>query len=362
MPKTIEFIKERGLEALNTELGISVKKYDEGLIVLNYNQIESPKSHPVVMKCRGLILDTEYNIVSRSFDRFFNLGEQPETQLHLDWNKAVCFEKVDGSLIKIYNWKGTWYISTRGTAFAESGVNGFNITFKELVLKALDCNEDQFQERCNYWLNKEITYICEVTAMENRVVTRYDGYSLWSLSARENKTGKFVSDKSIYSIGANDIRWYSFNDVESCIETAKNLKDLNEGYVIYQDGIPVCKVKSPAYVAVHHIRGEGTLNPKRIAQLVLMNEQDEYLKYFPEDESHFTPYIAGLASLLMGLEADWLRSCQIEDQKEFALAVKDSLYSAVLFQTKQRGGEPIHVFHQQRESYKIKLLEDWMNV
>ena len=120
-------------------------------------------------------------------------------------------------------------------------------------------------------------------------------------------------------------------------------------------------MKSPAYVAVHHIRGEGTLNPKRIAQLVLMNEQGEYLKYFPEDENHFTPYICGLNSLLMGIEADWLKNCQTDSQKEFAIAVKDMPYSAVLFQTKQRGGEPIHVFHQQRESYKIKLLEDWIN-
>lgn len=184
---------------------------------------------------------------------------------------------------------------------------------------------------------------------------------MWSLAARHNETGKFVRDDSIYSLGAKKIQSFSFENVENCIETAKNLKDLNEGYVVYQDGVPICKVKSPAYVAVHHIRGEGTLNPKRIAQLVLMNEQDEYLKYFPEDENHFTPYICGLNSLLMGIEADWLKNCQTDSQKEFAIAVKDMPYSAVLFQTKQRGGEPIHVFHQQRESYKIKLLEDWIN-
>lgn len=359
--ETLKFIKEKGLEALNTELAISVKKYDEGLIVLNYNQIESPKAHPVVMECRGLILDSDYNIVSRSFDRFFNLGEQPDTQSHLNWSKAVCHEKVDGSLIKIYNWKGVWYASTRGTAFAESGVNGFPITFKDLVLKALECNEEQFQARCDMFLDPENTYICEVTAMENRVVTRYEGYNLWFLAARKNQSGEFVGKGLANGVGIKDIKSFKFDSVESCIETAKNLKDLNEGYVVYQDGVPVCKVKSPAYVAVHHIRGEGALNPKRIAQLVLMNEQDEYLKYFPEDEHHFALYVCGLSSLLMEIDATWNKTCQIENQKEFALSVKDVPYSAVLFQTKQRGDEPIHVFHQQRESYKIKLLEDWIN-
>lgn len=360
--KTVEFIKEKGLDALNTELAISVKKYDEGLIVLNYNQIESPKAHPVVMECRGLIIDKEFNIVSRSFDRFFNLGEQPDTQEHLNWGKAVCHEKVDGSLIKIYNWNGVWYASTRGTAFAESGVNGFPITFKELVLKALDCNEGQFQARCEMFLDPDTTYIGEVTAMENRVVTRYEGYNLWFLAARKNQTGEFVGKGLANGVGIKDIKSFKFDSVADCIETAKNLKDLNEGYVVYQDDIPVCKVKSPAYVAVHHIRGEGTLNPKRIAQLVLMNEQDEYLKYFPEDKGHFNPYLIGLAGILCDLEIFWGQCKDIEGQKEFALKVKDTLYSAVLFQARAKKQDPLHVFHEQRESYKIKLLEDWMNV
>lgn len=358
--KTIEWIKEKGIDSLDTQLGIMIKRYDEDLYVLNYDQIESPKAHPVVMECRGLILDQDFNVVSRSFDRFFNLGEQPETQTHLDWNKAICYEKVDGSLIKIYNWKNKWYISTRGTAFAESSVNGFSLTFKELVLKALDCNEEQFQARCEMFLDPEVTYICEVTAMENRVVTRYEGYNLWFLAARNNKTGDFVQQGLVNGLGIKNIKYFSFDSVENCIETAKNLKDLNEGYVVYQNGIPVCKVKSPAYVAVHHIRGEGTLNPKRIAQLVIMNEQDEYLKYFPEDTSHFIPYIAGLNTLLIDLEELWNLNKDIIDQKEFALKVKDAPYSAVMFQTKRDNEEPIHVFHKQRESYKIKLLEDWI--
>lgn len=358
--KTIEFIKEKGLDALNTELGISVKKYDEGLIVLNYNQIESPKAHPVVMECRGLILDTEYNIVSRSFDRFFNLGEQPETQLHLDWNKAVCFEKVDGSLIKIYNWNSTWYISTRGTAFAESGVNGFPIAFKELVLKALECNEEQFQARCNLLLDPSNTYICEVTAMENRVVTRYEGYSLWFLAARKNQTGEFVEKGLVSGVGIKDIKSFKFDSVENCINTAKNLKDLNEGYVIYQDGIPVCKVKSPAYCAVHLLRGEG-LSPKRIMNLVLINEVDEYLKYFPEDEKYFTTYTVALRKLLLEIYQTYSKFEDIVDQKEYAIKVKGFAYSAVLFQARSKGGNTTHIFHNQTESYKMKLLEQFIN-
>src|SRR5690606_31211901 len=107
--------------------------------------------------------------------------------------KSRVYSKIDGSLIKIYNWKGVWYISTRGTAFAESQVNGWDITFKDMVLRALDVSEDGFQELCEQHLNKTQTYICEVTGVENRVVTRYEGYTLWLLAVRDNKTGYYAN-------------------------------------------------------------------------------------------------------------------------------------------------------------------------
>jgi hypothetical protein len=72
--QVVQYLKEHGIGKLVSEFGIKVKEYDEGLLVLNYDLIESPKSHPIVMECRSLILDKQFNVVSRSFDRFFNLG------------------------------------------------------------------------------------------------------------------------------------------------------------------------------------------------------------------------------------------------------------------------------------------------
>lgn len=357
--QVLQYIKENGIQKLNEELGIMVKLYEEGLYVLNYDQINSPKANPIVMECRGLIIDHSFNIVSRSLDRFFNLGEQPDTQAHLDWSKAACAEKVDGSLIKIYSWKNTWYCSTRGTAFAESNCN-FGDSFKSLIFKALDCDDEvEFQHLCNLWLDSDWTYVLELTCRENRVVKSYDGYTLHYLASRHNQSGEFGDDyekQAALMIGAREINTFKFSSVDDCINTAKHLPDLEEGYVVYQDGKPVCKVKSPAYVAVHHIRGEG-LSPKRIMQLVLINEQDEYLNYFPEDEKFFTPYVEALSYLLRRIDTEWAQYGDIQDQKEFAIQVKDLPFSAVLFQTKQKKMGPCDVFHQQSESYKMKVLE-----
>ncbi len=100
--KVIEYLKLNGLNDLQSNYNIKVKKYkEEGLIVLNYDQVFSPKNI-LTDECRGLILDLNYNLVSRAFDRFYNYGERNQDSLK---SKFQVYEKIDGSLIKIYFYK-----------------------------------------------------------------------------------------------------------------------------------------------------------------------------------------------------------------------------------------------------------------
>lgn len=356
--KVIYYLKQYGIEQLKQEHSVNVKEYpQEGLLVLNYDQIESPKNE-ITNECRGLILSSDFKVVSRAFDRFFNYGEQPETQKHLNFKKAVAFDKIDGSLIKIYYYNGKWEIATRGTAFAETGVNGFDITFRDLVLKALKMSEQEFQQNASNILSRDETYICEVTSMENRVVTCYQGYSLYLLAVRDNQTGNY---KECYTF-FDEVKYpkeYHFSSVDECINTVKNLPDLQEGYVIYQDGVPVCKVKSPAYLACHAIKGEG-LTPKRIMDLVIMNEQNEYLAYYPEDQVHFDPYIESFNKMLEDMHQTYSKFKDIEEQKEFALCVKDMPYSSALFIARKSGESVTHCFHSQKDTYKRETLIKFM--
>lgn len=362
--QVIDFIKEKGIQALTDELGISVKKVDD-LLVLNYNQIESPKTHPVVIECRSLILEAKtLRVVSRGFDRFFNYGEALNVTPEIDWSRAVAYEKVDGSLIKIYCYKGHWYISTRGTAYAESDCMGHGVTFCELVWKALGVkNDNEFQQKCiDAELWDEYTYIFELTSMENRVVKRYEGYKLYFLSARYNETGDYARGLELLAalrLGAIEPKCFIFNTIEDCLRTSRELTDLDEGYVIYQDGVPISKVKSPAYVAVHHIRGEG-LNPKRVMQLVLSGEQQEYLNYFPEDEEYVAPYELAFLKLTDEIYEVYCSIKDIEDQKEFAIASQKYKFKAALFQARAKNVCPVHAFIDQRLNYKMEILKEYV--
>lgn len=75
--------KDKGLttaqsfEQLTEQFAIKVKHYEEdGIVLLDYHMLDSPKMHPIVIECRSLILDyCTFEVVSRKFDRFFNYLE-----------------------------------------------------------------------------------------------------------------------------------------------------------------------------------------------------------------------------------------------------------------------------------------------
>lgn len=191
MMEVQKFIAEKGWEALTTDLGIIVRDYpDEGLAMLNYNQIDSPKTHPVVIECRSLILDKKTtNVISRSFDRFFNYGEVLEETEQVDFSRSVILEKCDGSLIKIYWCPNTnrWEISTRSQAFGEMQHSTSVKTFRDEVIEAGGfVDENTFQSICYHYFNVANTYIFELIGPTNRIVTPYTHAELVLLSVRRN--------------------------------------------------------------------------------------------------------------------------------------------------------------------------------
>ena len=85
MLKVQEFLRNGGtLEDLAREpYNLFVRKHDtDGRVLLKYSPA-SPKNEIICQECRGLILDEEsdWEIVCRSFNRFFNAGEEEAATL-----------------------------------------------------------------------------------------------------------------------------------------------------------------------------------------------------------------------------------------------------------------------------------------
>lgn len=356
------YTKKQALEELEKDFGIKAKIYDD-FVVLNYSQIDSPKTDPIVLECRGLILDLDWNVLRRPFDRFFNY-EEADTQ-DFDFKNSVCMEKLDGSIIPAWwnPFEKRWCFGTRGTAFAECECNSGRMFF-EII-------DDCFQKASKETVAKELfykkwTYIFELCSPENRVVVPYTETSLVLIGVRMNDSGEYVNltlmsliVEKMKELGVN-VRLpqlYEINEIDKIKRTFDDSGAFFEGYVFWNRAFEQrVKIKNPAYLIKHRLRNNGILTLKNAIEIVLINEVDECLSVFPEKKKTFDDIHTILNNIYEEMDEEWNKLKNIENQKDFALKVKDMPLSSIFFKAKSLKIHPRVVFDSMDIDKKIKLI------
>jgi RNA ligase len=224
---------------------VNVNKHPtHDLFIYNY----TPKAqyerawNEVTLMCRGLILDAEYNIVARPFEKFFNLGEM-ENQV-LPNEPFEVFEKLDGSLGILY-WIGNEaFIATRGSFISDQSAKATWI-LRSKYGNILIADPDKIGRE----VNKNQTYLFEIIYPENRIVVDYGALEDIVLTAIiDNETG---ADMPLQNIGFPVVKQY--HGVKD-ITVLKQLEETNrEGFVIkFKSGLRY-KVKFAEYLRIHRI-------------------------------------------------------------------------------------------------------------
>ncbi|MCK9597195.1 hypothetical protein M0R19_08490 [Candidatus Pacearchaeota archaeon] len=370
--RVIEYLKKfsdinEGLKNLETEFGITNKLYEDR-VVLNYDQIESHKHrfNPIVRECRALILSIPtLNILCRSFDRFFDHGKDKED---FDITKSYCTIKIDGSLINVYHDGIRWQCSTRKMAFAEGTVFSNNDkTFRMLFEEVLGTSVDEMFKN---WADIKYTYIFELVSPETRIINRYPKTAIHGIAIRNKYNGNYLNyyeaaeifEKHLPMINPY-VKGPTFKNIDEILESLKSLPSLGEtfeGYVfVYDDGHggqTRLKIKNPAYLAFSNLRCNGQLNPKSIIKIVLSCNEDEYLASFPEDKPYFEKYIESRQYMYDSINKLSETTMHIQDQKEFALKVKDTPISSIMFMLR-KGNELGKIIDNMSDNGKITLFE-----
>lgn len=343
--QTQKYIREHGLDGLVKDLNILVHDYPDR-VVLNYNQIESPRFHPVCDECRGLILRKEsWEVINWEFSRFYNVGEG-EGWRDFPMSSARIEEKLDGSIIG-FSWDGSaWQASTRKMAFAE-GHTPLGRTFRQVFDDAtkgtgiLECVKGR----------ENITFIFELTSPETRVVKPYPTTSLALIGARDKDTGDEMGreflDAMAEKFGVRRPIVYGYKSLDEAVEAAQKLDIMDEGFVLVNEqpgSFRRLKCKNQKFLAIAHMRENGGLSAKRIMVLILSGEQAEYLSYFPED-GKFINFCQGVLEESVGrMKAAQERCSGIENQKEFALTMipmtKLPYEKGILFEAR-KSGKPV---------------------
>ncbi|MCL2427437.1 MAG: hypothetical protein FWD05_14015 [Oscillospiraceae bacterium] len=330
MLKVIELIKQSPSwrKILSAEPYNLTIKDDCEFTILKYSQIHSDMSLEIVRECRGLIIDKELNPVCVPFFKFANYGE-PYADI-IDWSTACIQEKLDGSLIKVWNYNGKWIVSTNNTIFAEKAMlfakgeaDCVYKNYAELFRAAANKTQLDF---CK--LNPRYTYMFELTSPYNRIVVPHKEIEITHIGTRDNDTLQEIDADS----GIKKPKVYQFNNIDDLISMASTLKYWDEGYVVCDANYNRIKVKSPAYVAIHHL--VGTLSDKRIIELIRKNEVEEFLIYFPEYKSYVDKLLNMIASFelcIAQILEEQINGFHFETRKDFALMATKTKFPAFLF-------------------------------
>lgn len=285
------------------------------LFIYNYSQKAQYDRvwNEVTLNCRGLIMDSNMNIVARPFPKFFNLGEQ-ENQ-HVPNEPFEVYEKMDGSLGILYWHNNQPFIATRGSFTSDQSVKA------NAILQA-----KYGHVLAN--LSPAKTYLFEIIYPENRIVVDYGALEdLVLLSVVDNATGK---EDTLEEIGFPVVKRYDgVNDISQLQLLEENNR---EGFVIrFASGLRY-KVKFKEYVRIHRIITQVS-NISIWEYLRADNDLNELLDRVPDE---FYNWVRKTNADLLSAFAEIENTAKAEfkdlgDRKETALYFQQCTYPAILF-------------------------------
>jgi hypothetical protein len=358
-------------EDMTAKYGVSVKRHPKypNLVLFKYSQIESPMGEKIVQECRGIILDESDNwaVVSYPYNKFFNHGEGHAAPI--DWATAKVYEKADGSLMTLYWYDNQWHVASSGTPDAGGNLYGTNLTFAELFWKVW--NELGYKLPSTDEVATSFCYMFELCTPYNKQVVQhtanriiFHGYrSVKEASDIPKRIASYAEGSPVnvfnMAYGWEIIKSYPLGTLDDVLKTLEHIPPTEgEGYVVCDANFNRVKIKTPQYVALHHMRdGMGS---KRMLEIVRSNESEEFLNYFPEFKSMHTQIKEKYVGLLEQIESAWNKVKDMpkgdkQAQKDFALAIKDVPFNGILFGL--RNGNIDSVKQGLRETHIKYLME-----
>lgn len=263
------------IEQMIAEGYINKEKHPSAdIYILNYSKVCSleGKWNEATIQCRGVIVDEDYNVLSRPFEKFFNY-EEIEDKSIIPGGAATAYEKIDGSLGITYWIDNIPYIATRGSFVSDQAQHATKI----LHTKYADLWD--FMRT-----NRGFTFLFEIVYPENRIVVDYgdlDDIILLAIINNEHPENEIPIE--LYSKYFHTAKSYgTFEDWLGIREKFDGQG--REGFVLRFDNGFRMKMKYEDYFRLHRLR--SYLTKKHIFEFVetgRLAELNEMLEQFDEE-------------------------------------------------------------------------------
>jgi hypothetical protein len=326
-----EYIAKHGIAKAISNFKLKSREY-ENKILLKYDQLTSPTlmGLPEMQDCRGLVLEKgSWNVISLAFRKFFNAEEGNAAKI--DWNTAHVLEKLDGTMIQVYydTHVGKWFAGTTGTAEGEGEVNNkMGTTFNDLFWETIK----KYNPKIETELSPLFCYVFELTTPYNIVVKPHGESTVSLLTVRNLESLEEVTYNTLLIIGEDIgvpvVKSFDLNvkNVGALLRTFEGMPWSEEGYVVVDANFNRIKIKNPAYVAVHHLKGKTAEH--NIITIVKSNEIEEFASTFPERKDELDRLKENYDKLTVRLNDVWSelslrkpKNITKQEQKRYAEAV-----------------------------------------
>lgn len=213
---------------------------------------------------RSRIEDTQGNLVSQGFGKFFNLNGGPEelkiTAVDIikecKKQKAMATLKIDGSLLIRAVYKGKIMLRVRSSFDLGRIDNKHEIElFREKYPKLFDPN-----------INHDTSTLFEWTTPNHQIVIKYDEPKLTLVGGVQHNIMRYLNMEQLDSLahifGTPIVEHFNLTE-SGWKDLVKRLQDNCdiEGYVIrVRDEQSLAKVKSPIYLAKHAFKLDFSIN------------------------------------------------------------------------------------------------------
>ena len=277
----------------------------------------------ITLQCRGLVTNSDGKIIARPFKKFFNYEEHKPEDIPNE--EYVVYEKLDGSLGILFNYKNEWILATRGSFTSPQAIKGKEILNRHDI---------------SAW-RKDNTYLFEIIYPENRIVVDYGNEEkLVVIGGIHTETGEEIPDSSLFwtqDSGFEVVTTYKTWGEGYDLLKEEISKD-KEGYVIrFKNGFRM-KIKGEEYVRLHRILTNISnrdiweyLKENKSFDDIIDKVPDEFYEWVKNTADSMVEQYGNIEKKSLIDFANIQKNVNIEDRKSFALEALKCDNPSILF-------------------------------
>ena len=283
-------------------------------------------SYVLCQEARGVILrrvENKWAPISIAMFKFFNASEAYAATQKLDWRSAVVTEKIDGSLIRLAydHYSDEWLLSSNGSIFARD-VSMLECNFEQLFVSILG-GRQKYEELLTT-LNTDYCYFFEVISPRNRICIPYKEEAIYFLGRRNMLT--FREDNVLLNFDPiRHLQQYKLYALSDCVAAAQAYEKDFEGFVVRDANFNRIKIKTPWYIAMHHMKGNGIITINNVIEMWQKDTLDDFVAFYPEYMNFIQPIIKHLNRLIAVADLAYVmisRFEEIQSRADFAAHAK----------------------------------------